>query len=119
MRRAFFKWHDAAVSKVLSAVSKQFTLSNVFTVKKSEIESTELAVIAGRSLVTFLSLRMKRMSMSQRKVAAAPVHTRTITSMLGFPSSPGRRPQEQLVNCCSPRNYVISMILEKCIRIDN
>jgi hypothetical protein len=31
---------------------------------------------------------MKRMSMIQRKVAAAPVHTRMITSTLARPSSP-------------------------------
>ncbi len=41
--------------------------------------------------LTFRSLRMKRISMSQRNVAAAPVHTRMITSTFGFPSSPGKR----------------------------
>lgn len=41
--------------------------------------------------LTFLSLRMKRISISQRNVAAAPVHTKMITSMFGFPSSPGKR----------------------------
>lgn len=34
--------------------------------------------------------------MSQRKVAAAPVHTRIITSTFGFPSSPAERVKQQL-----------------------
>lgn len=34
---------------------------------------------------------MKRMSMIQRNVAAAPVHTRIMTSTFGFPSPPGKK----------------------------
>ena len=41
--------------------------------------------------LAFLSLRMKRMTMSQRNVAAAPVHTEMMTSTFGLPSSPGKR----------------------------
>lgn len=40
--------------------------------------------------LTFLNLRMKRISMSQRNVATAPVHTKMITSMFDLPSSPGK-----------------------------
>lgn len=34
---------------------------------------------------------MKRISMTQRNVAATPVHTKMITSTFGLPSSPGKR----------------------------
>lgn len=54
-----------------------------------QIVPSETATKEKAACLTFLSLRMKRMSMSQRKVAAAPVHTRTMTSMFDLPSSPG------------------------------
>ena len=61
---------------------------------KNKTKSSSLVDLRKRQMIsglTFLSLRMKRISMSQRKVAAAPVHTRIITSTFAFPSSPGKR----------------------------
>ena len=48
-------------------------------------------VASEKKHLTFLSLRMKRISISQRNVAAAPVHTKMMTSTFAFPSSPEKR----------------------------
>ena len=57
------------------------------------------------------------MSMSQRKVAAAPVHTRMITSMLGFPSSPGNTPTGKQKGLIHKINYVLKWYTSSWTRL--
>lgn len=57
------------------------------------------AFVQGGSSLTFLSLRMKRVRRSQKSVAASPVHTRMITSMLDFSSEPAGQCTTRLEMC--------------------
>lgn len=84
---------------ILQAHCSQFFYHLPQTFVPKHWAGTVPAFVQHRSSLTFLSLRMKRVRRSQKRVAASPVHTRMITSMLDFSSEPAGERTATLEMC--------------------